>query len=742
MNTHDKKDGMTLTLVKAVETLSSIAELQFDREVGIAEEHDLTINDKELTYHTVHWLHTKEGDKPIGVVREIFRVVLNYLQDFYKNEYSSITDAKVVENIKTIMILVGEAAKKLDKYAGFLDRAKGQSITHLKEYKQLQEFYLTQVAKKIDEGTISKWIMALSRKGIEREAKFNIYKRENIKHVFIDLEAVKKDTEYELFFLKKEDGTRFFSPRLVRNIKLINDFGNYLGEEKGENPLINVEEWQDKTAHMCAKNIIRSSRNYIGKFYKLARQSKDKELVSLAGKMLMALMLAGNSRHLTHQPGMKNCRHYFYDFQLFLRECLRSDEYQRLMTYPPDKSNKLAGTLLHLFHFISMSLYTQLTGHQEWLNAIHQLIETATNKLCSEHKEACKSEKKLWSKLAGDYAAVAKLFKGHTNGPLNKILTLLEEGECNSYDPILQRNLPSQLYTLYSQEKSVQFVRLPSPTRQEFINKAFVNEEFKAFLHGCEHEHTANKVLVFNYQDSVSWKDHSRCMAIEELARRESFAKHFEYVTLAKDTEFYHQLAPYNQEEEASLFINEFQRQLTAIDGGFSFPEHLKKGLVQDFVPEVLKAIHRIFFFNKNMLSREERLDYIEIFYYFLQLKMLDSLKPDHVGLICKDGLDIASTAGAGLFAFMKLLHQERLSENDQEHLELMLYGPCLINRERLTLPDRFNRMLNAIKTVENIREHFGRAGFAKIIQETFGLYYKTTILNGKVVVQSNKDVF
>jgi folate-dependent phosphoribosylglycinamide formyltransferase PurN len=43
---------------------------------------------------------------------------------------------------------------------------------------------------------------------------------------------------------------------------------------------------------------------------------------------------------------------------------------------------------------------------------------------------------------------------------------------------------------------------------------------------------------------------------------------------------------------------------------------------------------------------------------------------------------------------------------------------------------------------MELVREHFGLAGFAKIIQKTFGQLYKTQILNGKMIVQSNKDIF
>jgi hypothetical protein len=208
-----------------------------------------------------------------------------------------------------------------------------------------------------------------------------------------------------------------------------------------------------------------------------------------------------------------------------------------------------------------------------------------------------------------------------------------------------------------------------------------------------------------------------------------------------KDTEFYHQLAPYAQNNHADVFIKNLKYQIEMKDGGFAFPLEVKAEL-KKFIPETVEAIHRIFFSNKNILLRENRLDFIEIFYLFLELKIIECLKPDIVGLSCKDGLDITSSAGAELFVFLKFLNQEHLSENDQDQLDLILYGPCLITRERVMMPDRFNRMLNAIKVIESVRDQLGRPAFEKIIQEVFGYFYKTPILKGKVVVTHSKDIF
>ena len=69
----------------------------------------------------------------------------------------------------------------------------------------------------------------------------------------------------------------------------------------------------------------------------------------MLNESLIAFMMAGNPHNLTHRDEVKNCRNYFHDFQLFLRRSLRSTDYQKLMAYPPEKSNKLAYSVLNLF---------------------------------------------------------------------------------------------------------------------------------------------------------------------------------------------------------------------------------------------------------------------------------------------------------------------------------------------------------------------------------------------------------
>lgn len=743
MKTRDKKESNTLTLLDAIETLSSIADLEFDHETGIAQEHDLFVQHKPLIYHTVHWLHHKDAELTIDVVKQIFRVVLNYLRQFYDKEYATIKNEKAIEGIKTIMVLVGEAAKKLDKYTKAFSRAQSESITELKEYKKLQEFYLSRIDQKIDEGMLGKWILALSNKW--RPEKDVVLAAEkagsHTKHIFVDLESVKKDSEYELFFLRKEDGSRFFSPRLVRNVKLVSDFGGYFGETKGYEPLSDMVVWKNHFAHKCALQIMYAVRLHIDKFYRESIQSKDNELVESLNKAFMALMLCCNPHNLVRHAQSKTCSDYFYDFRYFLRVSLSLINYHKMITYPPKKSSKLEQCLLNTLHYVCLALYTQIGGLQNLTEMVHAIIQRAQHEKLKKQPQAAEKPRELWRGLADDYTALSALIKRHPNGPINKILEALEEGRVKEFDPLMQGNIPSQLFTLYTYHNKILFTRWPSPTRQEFIHKASVIDEFKGFLRACAHENGFSKCLIFNFQDRTLWKERCRCLVIEDLPNHESFTRHVDVVSLAKDTEFYHQLAPYSDDNHAEVFKQHFKEHLIDENCGYIFPDAMHKELFGGFIDRIIDGVHWVFFSNKNILLREHRLDFIEIVYLFLQLKIVELSKADVVGYTCKDSVDIAQSAGAELFVFLKLLHQERLSENDREQLETMLYGPCLLERERLMLPERFNRLISAIKALEVVKSQIGNKDFSRIIQETFGNFYQLPILQSKVIVQRSKDL-
>lgn len=734
MKTKHRQEHSSLTVMEAIETLSSIA--NFDIET-VSEQTEIVVPEQK---RRVKWLDTSHGNRHI---KEIFGVILNYLKDFYKNEYSYLTAPQTLEGIKAIMVLVGDAAKKIDSYAAHFKNRN--SVTHLKEYKQLNDFYLKRIAHQMDEKIIGKWILALSQQTLNRQKELLEQKELSVRtasleeaphHLFVNLEAVKKDSEYELFFIRKEDGSLFFSPRILRNIKLICDFS---GAETANDPIVDMPLWTDFQMHTAAKVILHSIHELTEQFYHEAFKFRHRELVASLHKCLLALYLSANPRILKSElplPGenQKNCRNYFVDFLSFLHEALHSSDYHKMIAYPEnEKGKELNHLLCELLHTICRTLYLSLHRFHDFDATLQGLIASAEEGRSPENIEHFSGKKTICHVIENQFAALAKLFKHHSKGPLSKTLTAIQDGFSHSFDPMTQLNLPSQLYAIAMRGHKIVNLHLPSPTTQEYIHRVNVLDEFKGFLRSCMTDYPHHKHLIINLQDRTSWREHFRSSALEDL-RINDFDKSIVVATLAKDTEFYHQLPPYHQENHAEIFFKHLITHLGDENSGYYFPSTIKSMILKDFAEGAMSAIHRIFFSNKNILIKDHRLNFIEIFDLFLTLKLIDTVNPNSFSLTCKDGVDISSTSNALMFIFLKLLGKEQVDKEAWNQFNRILYSPAILIRERVVLKERFERMLEALKVIEFVHHELGHDLFAKIIQEAFGRFYKNPIFASTVV--------
>lgn len=744
MKSKHKQEHSALSVMEAIETLTTIADLDFEgkNEMKVLDNEPTTVP-PGLTKR-VNWL--EDSLKGNHRVREIFGVILNYLRNFYKNEHSYLTDPQTLEGIKGIMVLVGDAAKKIDRYATYFKTRKKGSVTQLKEYKQLNEFYRARIAHQIDEEVLGKWLLALSKSALTRQQELQAegdlsLRAETVdeapRHLFVNLEAVKKDTEYELFFIRKEDGSHFFSPRLLRNIKLICDFS---GGEHDKDPLVDIQMWLDSQMHFAARDILSEVHEQVEQFCHEALKYKHRELVAILHKCLMALFLSSNPQNLMRENASlveeqrKNCYSYFLDFQQFLREALHSADYHKLIAYPSEKAKELSNLLLEFTHSLCRAVYFSLHRFQDFDSHLKKLISIARAGQSSEQIKEDSSNDQFLSVIEHDYSAMSKLFKSHSRGPLARLLDALLAGNFYAFEPFAQLNIPSQLYALAVGGHKIVNLHLPSPTYQEYIHRVNVLDEFKGALRSCKAEFPPYTHLIINFQDRTSWREHFRSVALEELRGLEDIGKTLTVVTMAKDTDFYHQLSPYQQENHADVFLKHLKMHLGDENSGYYFPSTIKSAILTDFADGVMGAIHRIFFSNKNILLREHRLAFIEIFDIFLELKFLDLIKPKSFSMTCKDGVDASASSNGLLFLFLKLIDKQPLGDADWLEFNRILYAPAIIVRERLVLKERFDRMLGALKVIAFVHQDLGHELFGKVIHEAFGHYYKSPILDGTVI--------
>lgn len=726
------------SIIEAVETLTSIADLEIEGPIGIAERHEIELQEIPIIYRTVHWLHRRNAEKVMVVVRDTFRTILNYLKHFYKAEYGRLVHHESVEGIKTIMVLVGEAAKKVDKYSRVFVGANVSSVKESKEFRDLWAFYQRKIAPIAVQESLSKWIHQLPVNVVHEINKPVVIQSasaiQSSRHFFIDLDSVKKDSEYELFLIRKEDGSRFFNPRLLRNIKLVSNFEEYFSAEGKNESIKDLTLWRDALSRHIARNIVRQNWHFIDAFVKVAKKQNNNELVSLLYRAIVALMLAANQGPSVKELS-KGSGAYLLDFQRFMRALLASPDYHRIITYPPKNEEAIQYKIVGLMQHFARQLFSghHLTDDSSFL--INELILKGKEELKAQETIFEVTDLSLSSKLAYDYEAILRAMHHYSHVPLLYVIDNLQDVDISGYDPLLLQNLPTSVFDLYPKGKRLSVLRIASPTSQEYIHKAAVTEEFKSFLRSIASDINSKGVLVINMQDRTSLREYARCHAIEDLQHKEEFAKVLSVVSLTKDSDFYHQLGPYQELNHADLFIEQLTEHFQSENSGYYYPAKVKKVLFAGFAQKLASAIHAIFFGRKNVLSRASRLDFIELFYNFIQLKIIETVQPGYVSFSCKDAIDIGMTASCELFFMLKMLNFRPLSEEEQEYLKVLLYGPSICYRGRSLFLERFSRMNSLVKLLEAAIEERGSKELHAVVHAEIVSLFDTDILSAVVTL-------
>lgn len=720
-------------IVEAVETLTSIADLELDSPIAVTEHHEMELQELPIIYRTVHWLHRKNAEKVMYVVKDTFRVILNYLKYFYKREYGKLIKHESVEGIKTIMVLVGEAAKKVDKYSHLFVGANAASIKETPEFRDLWTFYQRKIAPIAVQESLSKWMSLLPFKVVQEvslKKEKKVLPEVKLEHLFVDLDTVKRDTEYELFLIRKEDGSRFFNPRLLRNIKLVCNFEEYYEEEAREPTIQELSVWKDLSSQLLARNILRYNWLLVDQFFKNGTKIRNNDSSQLLYKAILALMLAANQGP-SHKPITKGASRYLYDFQRFMHELLTSTDFQRYITYPPKNEESIVHKTIELAEQFCRYLFSGFHLNEEAAGFLNELIIKGKEEISQSEHLVETPESFLSSKMAIDYEALVRALRHYGHVPLVAILDVLQNPEITGFDPLILQNLPSAVFDLFPKGKKISVLRLASPTSQEYINKAHVAEEFKAYLRALEGE----THLLFNMQDRTQWKEFARSHALEELQSKEDFHKKLCVVSMTKESEFYHQTGPYADLNQAGLFIEQLLEHVESENSGYFYPPKVKKALFPQFAHDLAAAILSVFFGNKNVLVQNARQDFIELFYFFLELKIIEIIQPACISFSCKDAIDIGMPATCALFLLLKMLNDRPLSSEEEEYLKVMLYVPAIAYRGRNLFAERFMRLHSLLRRIESCREELSPKGLHHALGEQITPLYDVDTLTAVVAL-------
>ncbi|MBI5274257.1 MAG: hypothetical protein HY860_04300 [Chlamydiales bacterium] len=687
---------------EAIDQLTKIADINIDELI----EHPGQIKERV-------WVDIKDPVTFTTTIKRTFQVIHKYLKDVYALDEVKIKDNLVRKGVLAMMSLAGEAAEKIDEINSFFHKEITASVKESKEFKDLQEFYHKklhirfQKALQEHETWVEEWAG-------EQEDVLDI-KRLGLK----DLETVKKDWEYELFYLKKEDGRAFFTPNLLKHIRLVTDFDKLISAESLEDPFISVALITDKSASLRSYYIKQSCLGLINSFYRGYKQHQKEELAQELSKALMALFLAANEQNRLEVTPRKNSMKYLHDFLFFIRSCLQHSDYHLLMEHPPLPEN-FGHKVLQLIHVCCYFFYhapRERTRSEQYIMAL--LVNAKSSK------------EGLWNQLIDHYDHIENMLKHHPSGPLLKAIDYFKEGDHPSFNPNLLENYPEKAFSLSFQDHKIDCLKLPSPTHQEFIQTASPAVEFMGCLQYMASQEEKNRLLMFNLQDRTSWKEYARSKCLEDLQYDGRYKDVLCVVSIPKHTDFYKQLGDYIEGSETHSFIQSIYDHLESHEAcGFYFPKQLSTTEILQFSKKIIPWIHTSFFYKADIITRQNRLDFIEIFFQFLILKIIERLKPNEFSFTCKDWIDVGSVQTATFYAFLQLI-SGKIDDDTIAEMENICFLPALCMRERLVDQGRFYRMVGALSQMQQaiIKDK-------KIIEEVFHMF--ATLLKTLKIRRSN----
>jgi hypothetical protein len=692
---HLRKGKAELSVMEAVDNLSHMAEV--DVNTPQESEKPLELTEEQLAdrMHLLSWHDPEYHKYNQDRIRETFQALYKYLNDLYEKDKGQLRDEETQRGIQAMMLLAGEAAQKIDNFTDIF-KQEGESVTALKEYKELQQFYLTKVVQRFQKSVESeeKWQEEWGA-GVGEE-KIGVQKG-GLKN----LESVRQDKEYELFFLRNESGHPFFNRSLLHHIQLIGQFDFMLRDMTRENPFLRIPTILDRDAHSSAKEVLQLVSPYIGEYFKEALKFKKISFVVEINKALMALMLAGNPRNLMQTAAGKCCLNYYTDFHSYLRSALQSKEYLRFIANPPDLSEHFLHTLVNLTHMLSASFFLRGISKKDMTAFIHMLIEKGGKETIEQKPTG--SPLSFWNTLLDQDNDIRRTLKQYPNGPLMTTLRLFsKERQLTGFDPLSQEDFPGLLYTITGDDLHISCIKLPSPTFQQAIDSAHPTEEFRGFLRSIGSQKRNQRYLLINLQDRTSSHELPRCMAIEEVQKIEEFTDTLMVVTLPKNADFYLQSGDYLDLNDANEFKRQLKEQIASAEQcGFYLPPGIDKKGILKFTDEALDTIHHLFFGDKGNLVHKNRLDFIEIFYLLFILKLIEDFKPDILSFTCKDGIDTGAAASTTFFAFLRMMNSpSKWSIDEKDFVLWMLYSPALSVRERAIDNQRVNRMVSALSVI------------------------------------------
>lgn len=251
-------------------------------------------------------------------------------------------------------------------------------------------------------------------------------------------------------------------------------------------------------------------------------------------------------------------------------------------------------------------------------------------------------------------------------------------------DPQRRTNMPYVLFEINVVGKPVKVIRTGTPTTQRndyssttYEGEASITPEFYHFI---DYLRTHKQKLLFvSLQDDVerlAGSEKARNTALKLLA--EEFPNTFELIILSKDSDWYYQRGPFSDIFSAAIFKKTFLQQLTQPSAGFHLPQKFQKGL-----PLILDQLHSDLLGNTEILTHQDRLDFIEMAYHAITVKCLKESSSDFLINCCKDSIDRAGISNAILHYIQLIMTNNTNCKEHIKQLHTYIHAATLLVKKR-----------------------------------------------------------
>ena len=287
------------------------------------------------------------------------------------------------------------------------------------------------------------------------------------------------------------------------------------------------------------------------------------------------------------------------------------------------------------------------------------------------------------------YLADPERYLVNLNEYVNNLLKFRENKKSavrTKEDNYLHGDYPSKLYTLHN-TKQTQMVRLPNVAHdleldeKGFTSKAEVNPEFRNYVQVLARN---NKTHFYVNVLSRDRNEKVKSREIESLEDDPITQNGIYVITLDKDhySPFYYQLPPFDTQDKAQLFMEDFLNRMRQPDGAYYWSKKMERATWFEQLALLLQEVHERHFGSREMLTQIERQDFIELTY----LKIIDTLamrfQPDYMNITCKQAVD----RGPSLYALYYLVdHAKKGTIGDHERAEFLYFmlAPPLAYHDR-----------------------------------------------------------